>query len=70
MSNLINIEMFFLIPITQFDSILSSYNMNLNESYFITYIAINIFAYIVLYIICYFIIKLYSLLVRRPRFHA
>lgn len=70
MSNLINIEMFFLISQTQFDNILTTYNVTLSDSYFITYICLNIFAYVVLYVLCYFIIKLFSLLIRRPKFNV
>lgn len=70
MSNLINIEMFFLISQAQFNTILTTYNITLSESYFMTYICLNIFAYVVLYVLCYFITKLFSFLIRRPKYHA
>lgn len=70
MSNLINIELFFIISMDQFNAILLSNNITLNESYFMTYILVNIFAYFVLYVLCYFITKLFSFLIRKPRFNA
>lgn len=70
MSNLINIELFFLIPISQFNNLLATYNITLNESYFVSYVVLNMFAYIVLYIIIYFMFKLFSILTRRSRFNV
>ncbi len=52
--NLIEIEKFFIVSTTQFDSILSDMNINLSNldsNYFITYIVLNLFAYLVIYLI-------------------
>lgn len=70
MSNLINIELFFLIPISQFNNLLAAYNITLNDSYFVSYVVLNMFAYIVLYVIIYFMFKLFSMLTRRSRFNV
>lgn len=68
MSNyLINIEKFFIIKPMQFDYILTQFNISYtnNISYFIGLIAINVFAYIVIYFIYRLIKTLFNYFFRK-----
>ena len=68
MSNyLINIEKFFIIKPIQFDYILTQFSISYtnNISYFIGLIAINVFAYIVIYFIYRLIKTLFNYFFRK-----
>lgn len=68
MSNyLINIDKFFIIRQTQFNYILTQFNISYtnNISYFIGLIVINVFAYIVIYFIYRFIKTLFNYFFRK-----
>lgn len=70
-NNLINIELFFLISRTQFDSIILNGGFTIApEHYFINYVAINIFAYVVIFVIFYLLRAIYNFIFKSVKLNV
>lgn len=72
MERLIKIENFFIIKATQLDEIASALNLNFtrsNDTYLLTLVMLNIFAYLVIYLFIKLAIRIKRKIFKRRRFY-
>ena len=72
MERLIKIENFFIIKATQLDEIASTLNLNFtrsNDTYLLTLVMLNIFAYLVIYLFIKLAIRIKRKIFKRRRFY-